>query len=254
MHNQLSLYRKELKARRIAAGNCGNCGSANDTPQRGYCSKCAHVARSSRVTTREKRKAEQTCVRCPSSAVIGRVYCRVHLEENRTSASERRVHLRANLKCLRCGSDRDGKKVRCASCRTLESKTYAERKKLGLCKTCEKPRTEGKVFCRDCAAVSGKRASIFRVKLRADVLRAYGGKCACCHESTPEFLEMDHVQNNGAAHRREIGHTRLYAWLKANEFPQAAFQILCANCNRAKFRYGTCPHQKITRPVFTIAA
>lgn len=43
-----------------------------------------------------------------------------------------------------------------------------------------------------------------RRRLRAEVIAAYGGRCACCGEATPEFLSIDHVNNDGAQHRREI--------------------------------------------------
>jgi hypothetical protein len=83
-------------------------------------------------------------------------------------------------------------------------------------------------------------------KLRQEVLSAYGGKCACCGESTPEFLGIDHVNNDGESHRRELkGYGRsINRWLKMNGFPHdGRFQLLCHNCNMAKGCYGGCPHQ-----------
>ena len=82
-------------------------------------------------------------------------------------------------------------------------------------------------------------------RLRRAVLAAYGGKCACCGEATPEFLGIDHVNNDGEAHRRELkGYGRaIYQWLKRNAYPQdGRFQLLCHNCNMAKGLYGGCPH------------
>jgi len=82
-------------------------------------------------------------------------------------------------------------------------------------------------------------------KLRRDVLAAYGGRCACCGEATPEFLGIDHVNNDGESHRRELaGYGRsIYRWLKMNGFPQdGRFQLLCHNCNISKGCYGGCPH------------
>lgn len=81
------------------------------------------------------------------------------------------------------------------------------------------------------------------------VLEAYGGKCACCGESEQAFLCIDHIENNGAVHRLEIGQGKrkigsgsvIYRWLVKNNFPQG-FQILCANCNLAKQSLGYCPH------------
>lgn len=62
------------------------------------------------------------------------------------------------------------------------------------------------------------------------------------------FLTLDHVLNDGAKHRREIGANGLgvYYWLRDNAFP-SGFQVLCWNCNLAKRILGVCPHQKIER-------
>lgn len=76
---------------------------------------------------------------------------------------------------------------------------------------------------------------------RQEVLAAYGGKCTCCGESTPEFLVIDHINNDGAAHRKEIGARNIYIWLRREGYPEG-FQVLCHNCNIAKEFYGACPH------------
>lgn len=80
---------------------------------------------------------------------------------------------------------------------------------------------------------------------------AYGGYiCACCGEREPKFLTLDHVNNDGAEHRRligsgskNVGGKKTYAWLIANGFP-LGFQVLCMNCNWGKARNGgVCPHK-----------
>jgi hypothetical protein len=56
------------------------------------------------------------------------------------------------------------------------------------------------------------------------------------------FLTIDHIENNGAEHRRQQrngqnkGHD-IYAWLRKNNYPEG-FQVLCYNCNCAKGIYG----------------
>lgn len=75
----------------------------------------------------------------------------------------------------------------------------------------------------------------------------YGRSCACCGEDVFEFLSIDHMNNDGAKHRAEIGVSRLYPWLIKNNFPNG-FQTLCVNCNKGKFlNKGECPHK--TRPL-----
>lgn len=82
--------------------------------------------------------------------------------------------------------------------------------------------------------------------LRREMITAFGGCCACCGEAESLFLELDHIHNDGAAHRREFGNQlQIIIWLKANGWPRDRFQLLCANCNQGKNRNGgVCPHKK----------
>jgi hypothetical protein len=89
----------------------------------------------------------------------------------------------------------------------------------------------------------------YKERLHKDILKAYGGRCVCCSESHPLFLTLDHINNDGAQHRKSIncgkgrGGTKFYAWVKRNNFPNT-LQLLCWNCNCGKHRNGgTCPHK-----------
>lgn len=86
-----------------------------------------------------------------------------------------------------------------------------------------------------------------RLQFRKDAIAAYGGKCQCCGEVQEEFLSIDHVNNDGANHRRKIG-SEIYRWLKNNGYPKEGFQVLCYNCNCAKEFSGYCPHAQIEGP------
>lgn len=82
------------------------------------------------------------------------------------------------------------------------------------------------------------------------VFAAYGGPvCACCGEKHLSMLTIDHINNDGAKHRTEIGKgkknvgSRLYQWLITNKFP-TGFQVLCFNCNSSKHvNGGICEHK-----------
>lgn len=80
-------------------------------------------------------------------------------------------------------------------------------------------------------------------QIRITTLNAYGNACQCCGESTYEFLSIDHMNNDGSAHRKEVGN-KICRWLRKNNYPEG-FQILCHNCNQAKGLYGTCPHLRL---------
>lgn len=82
-------------------------------------------------------------------------------------------------------------------------------------------------------------------KLRTEAIRHYSNgtmKCNCCGESHDEFLTIDHVNNDGAAHRKTLNTRGIGAWLKKAGYP-SGFQVLCMNCNCAKQWYGMCPHE-----------
>jgi len=81
------------------------------------------------------------------------------------------------------------------------------------------------------------------VRLKDEVVAAYGGVCACCDESNSDFLCIDHIENDGAADRKKgLFGIHLYKYLKRNNFPKDRYQLLCFNCNQAKHIYGVCPH------------
>ena len=89
-----------------------------------------------------------------------------------------------------------------------------------------------------------------RNKLRRLVIYNYSNgtnTCKCCGVNTFEFLTIDHINNDGAEHKRreEIKNgIELYKWLKRNGYPKG-FQVLCWNCNTAKHFHGVCPHQRL---------
>ena len=83
--------------------------------------------------------------------------------------------------------------------------------------------------------------------LRSEMLEAYGSACACCGERQPLFLDLGHIENDGAAHRREVGNnTQVMLQLRAKNWPRERFQLLCCNCNQGKARNGgVCPHANV---------
>lgn len=92
-------------------------------------------------------------------------------------------------------------------------------------------------------------AQNWRWRIRLEVIRAYGGKCVCCGEATAEFLTIDHIDGNGAEHRKHLPRSKqsgagFYLWLREQGYPKDNYQLLCMNCNFAKGHFGTCPHQK----------
>lgn len=75
------------------------------------------------------------------------------------------------------------------------------------------------------------------------VAEAQGGKrCACCGEDFPMFMSLDHKNNNGGKERghNRNGNGKFIRRILKGDLGDA--QLLCTNCNFAKYRNGgVCP-------------
>lgn len=80
------------------------------------------------------------------------------------------------------------------------------------------------------------------LSLKLEVINAYGGPtCVCCGEEDLFSLTIDHINNDGSSHRKELGLKVIYKWLKRNKYP-SGFQVLCHNCNHCKhYNHGKLP-------------
>ena len=71
-------------------------------------------------------------------------------------------------------------------------------------------------------------------------LEKYGGpRCCWCGQTEIKCLSIDHINNDGAAHRGadKQAKSSMYWWLKKNDFPPG-FEVLCMNCNFSKHHNG----------------
>jgi hypothetical protein len=135
----------------------------------------------------------------------------------------------------------------CRSCTTIlpledfpfSHKTKAWRRR--ECVECCKARVGGWLVNNRARHISN--CARYYQRLRDRVFKAYGNACVCCGESTPEFLVIDHVNRDGAKHRKEVLGAALFKWIIANDFPPS-LRILCANCNTGREKNGgVCPHE-----------
>ncbi len=173
----------------------------------------------------KKRKKEGRCTKCGGDRDNPRyVYCTKCRKNNKVAQKRLKAKRIANQICCRCGKNpvQDGYQT----CSTCDEKAYAYRK----------ARPE-----------YAKRQREKYQAVKAEVFEAYGGYvCACCGETEPLFLCIDHIDGGGERHRADIGVSSrgrsMYTWLKNNGFPPG-FQVLCHNCNMGKhLNNGTCPH------------
>jgi hypothetical protein len=198
---------KKKRAERKASGTCMRCGKLPAQPNRVDCASCRKTANQHRATKRRRG----VCSYCSeqNQVIIGTSWCQKCAEK----------------------APRKNKKA------------YEKRKQLGLCVKCGAlPSIEGQVNCETCAA----EGRDYHRQNKKTCFDHYGRICTCCERTFDErFLTLDHVNNDGAAHREEIGHSGLYRWAIRNNFPQT-LQTHCWSCNQAKeINGGVCPHQEM---------
>jgi len=194
-------------ARRVAAGKCPKCCTAHDRSNgKDICESCLQKSKKYYHTRKKRRVGTGICPQCGRELTEGKKRCLVCRQRGLDCHKERRKKRLQNKQCLKCGSS---------------------------------DIVSGTKHCQQCKDYYIKRGR----KLKDDVFAAYGGyRCNCCGETEVLFLQIDHVENDGAVHRREIGSGALYLWLKRHKFPEG-FQVLCANCNWGKRQNGgICPH------------
>ena len=130
---------------------------------------------------------------------------------------------------------------RCKDCTALDNRAYYEKNRASVKRAAKayRDRNPGR-YRTYLGKYSKDRGRMFK----ATVIGHYGGKCACCGEDRIGFLTIDHVNNDGAKHRKEIGKAGLYMWLIRYNFPTTyELQCLCFNCNYGKnHNGGVCPH------------
>ena len=90
-------------------------------------------------------------------------------------------------------------------------------------------------------------------ELKREVMSFYSKKisnskipcCNCCGENASlDFLCIDHIAGRKQGRKKDTKRGQaLYSYLKRNDYPPG-YQVLCWNCNSAKFVYLRCPHKK----------
>ena len=148
-------------------------------------------------------------------------------------------------KCSQC------KEIKSASEFLVDGSGYGY---LGLkaeCRKCSAARTRRYRRTPERLAVQNIQAKARREIFKDKCFVAYGGyKCACCGETEPLFLSLDHINNDGAEWRREAvwgtpprrATGRIDGWWRTSS-QTVSFRYSVANCNHGKrMNDGICPH------------
>jgi hypothetical protein len=201
---------KERYRKNIAAGLCGRCGQTAIIGETS-CQRC----KDKNKAVKEERVKAGLCTACSNLAKPGKIHCQVHLDMKNKNARIRQTKLI----------------------------------KQGLCRRCYAPVSDrNKVYCNSCAESSRLRHKEWHFNLKLQIIKGYGGRCSCpgCEITTPEFLTLDHINNDGSKLRKLFGNKKigasLYQRLIKERFPKDTYQLLCFNCNSAKSFFGRCPH------------
>lgn len=186
--------------------------AAGERCVRGTCKQCLNERQRKR---KQQLTAAGMCSRqCGRPAESGLRSCKQCADKQSQSSLKRQKARITKGKCCRCGAERDGTST---------------------------------ILCNRCCSANGIVRRKRDAEIKTEVFNAYGGfMCACCGETEVAFLTIDHVNNDGAEHRRQLkeesGSSHLYKWLRRNGYP-AGFSVLCMNCNWGRYiNGGICPH------------
>lgn len=235
-----------------------SCGKGRE-PGRSSCRKCLNRQRIYCKNQSAKwRKSGKRCTHCGrscSSLALCDI-CRLKFQERRNENRRKLkndVFSHYGMKCV-CGIEDlrkltvdhvegDGRKHRQSIrkgggsedfYRWLRNHNYPEGYQV-LCWNCNwLKHLDSRILSEEPRAV--KKREAIQV-LRRDVFGRYGGKCTKCGEEKLDVLTIDHIENNGAEHRRQLGKSggpSFYRWLRKQGYPKDGYQILCMNCNSSK--------------------
>lgn len=170
--------------------------------------------------------------------------------------------------CKKCGGHRfyasldnryqEGFRLRCADCRNRRSRAHWNKTPALL--------DYHRKYAREMARKLAPKVRADRQALKRRLIKGYGGACVCCGEQEPDFLTLEHLNNDGAAHRRSLVNpgsrggrgnwkswhsatVRVYRDLENRGYPQEGYTLLCWNCHMAT-RFGViCPHKRANASV-----
>ena len=128
----------------------------------------------------------------------------------------------------------NGRGCYCKKCH-LERKQAARKEKKGYYGS-EKIKETDKKYREENHDHIKNKSKIRHSKKKKSIITHYGnGKTECvkCGYSDMRALSINHIQSNGAEHRKQIGRGSLYQWLLNHYLPDG-FQTLCMNCQWIK--------------------
>lgn len=238
-----------LKERCLSLNLCLTCRQPKGT-NKVSCDACMEKRRDRFKATRDRRLVEGLCT-CGKALETGKKACRLCLDKIVRSAKKARAKFIKQGRCGNCGGEVK-KGVTCVTCNERATRSTMRRYRWNIlnkkCAFCGGELSDKNFRCNSCNRRHVTRTFLRWHRRRRLVLSAYGGKCRCCGTTQNEFLEIDHIDGGGTKHRTLNGKSHFYGWIIRNGYPDI-LQLLCANCNRGKWKFGVCPHHReVTTP------
>lgn len=136
-----------------------------------------------------------------------------------------------------------GRQSYCRPCRSIDALRW-QAKNTSWTKAYHKKRHASNMADPAKRAARNLRMVEWGRSLRRRALAALGTACFCCGEAQEQFLDIDHMNNDGKLHRRIPGYNAYDFYRRIAAGETSGLQILCSNCNNGKRRNrGVCPHE-----------
>lgn len=224
---------------RRAAGLCVQCGEPAGGKSK--CPVCVSKDKACRQARVAKRKAAGQCQNsgCARDAMPGKTVCKQCSKKAAKATLNRYYANKEAGVCRYCGDDSGGES-RCENCKAAFKEYvadwYESRKAAGMCVNCTNKATGTTVLCATCRDKKNQIAKDRWLRLKLAAFDAYGGPvCVGCDEDEVEVLEIDHIDGGGTKHRKSIGLSNIYLWLKQQGYPKG-YRVLCPTCNKKAHR------------------
>ena len=197
------------------------------------------------------------CRVCENEIAKSRAWTSEQRARRREMQSSERNRLLSQNVCPDCRERATNGATACEVCavrrKFAEAQRREEKRKDRICPSCkENPLSLRRRLCDACSDTKGVRFRTYQRRWRdlqkRETMEKYGGvRCVCCGETTLHFLTIDHANNDGNVHRKQMKRERIYQWLKRNNYPPG-FRVLCFNCNCGRqINGGICPHEEQRR-------
>lgn len=91
-------------------------------------------------------------------------------------------------------------------------------------------------------------------EIKQIVISNLGGKCACCGETEPRFLTVEHIGGGGNQHRKQYYNSSyaVYRAIILEGYPRDKYEVLCWNCNMVQSHGVPCPHKALATQPFAL--